>query len=276
MTAGSSTSSTRFADSADGTRIAYQVDGAGPPLVLVDGGLAHRSQGLGPGLRKILKDRFSIYSYDRRGRGESGPGATPHSVEREVEDLVAVIEATGGPANVFAHSAGAALALEAARRGAPVLRMVCYEAPFILDSSHPADEPDFARNLQDLVDDGRRGQAVASFFRLMEVPAPIRLLVRVLPLWKKLTAVAHTLPYEFALVGPFRQQAPLPSGYYDSVAAETLMVSGDKSYQYMRNAQPLIVAALPHGRLETLAGQTHDVKPKAIAPVIAAHLVATP
>ena len=109
----------------------------------------------------------------------------------------------------------------------------------------------------------------------MEVPAPIRLLVRVLPLWKKLTAVAHTLPYEFALVGPFRQQAPLPPGYYDSVTAQTLMVSGDKSYQYMRNAQPLIAPALPHGRVQSLPGQTHDVKPKAIAPLIAAHLLAT-
>ncbi len=259
--------------SADGTRIAYQVDGAGPPLVLVDGALAHRTQGLSPGLRKILMDRFSVCSYDRRGRGESDPGATAHTVEREVEDLVAVIEASGSPANVFAHSAGAALALEAARRGAPVLRMVCYEAPFILDSSHPPDDPDFSRHLQELVDQGRRGEAVTEFFRFMEVPAPVRLLMRVLPLWKQLAAVAHTLPYEFALVGPFRQQSPLPPGYFDSITAETLMISGDRSYAYMRNAQPLIAAALPHGRFETLAGQTHDVKPKAIAPVIAAHLL---
>ena len=275
MAATASKSSTRFATSADGTRIAYQVDGTGSPLVLVDGGLAYREQGLSPGLRKILQNRFAIYSYDRRGRGESGPGATPHSVEREVEDLVAVIATSGGHADVFAHSAGAALALEAARSGAPVLRMVLYEAPFILDSSHPADDPAFAHNLQELIDDGRRGEAVASFLRLMEVPAPIRLLVRVLPLWRKLTAVAHTLPYEFALLAPFRQQAPLPPGYYDSVAAETLMVSGDKSYRYMRNAQPLIAAALPHGRVETLPGQSHDVKPKAIAPLIAAQLLST-
>ncbi|MEO6604013.1 MAG: alpha/beta hydrolase [Aeromicrobium sp.] len=261
--------------SADGTRIAFQVDGKGPPLVLIDGGLAHRALGLSPGLRKTLNDRFSIYSYDRRGRGESGPGATPHTVDREVEDLSAVIGATGGRANVFGHSAGAALALEAARRGAPVLRMVCYEAPFILDASHPADDPDFLRHLQELVDNEQRGEAVALFFRLMEVPAPIRLLVRMLPLWKKLTAVAHTLPYEFALLTAFRQQAPLPVGYYDSVAVETLMISGDNSYQYMRNAQPLIAAALPHGRVKTLKGQGHDVKPKAVAPLIAAHLLST-
>ncbi len=275
MSARASTASTRFATSADGTRIAYQVDGTGSPVVLVDGALAHRGQGLSPGLRRLLQDRFSVYSYDRRGRGESGPGATPHSVEREVEDLVAVIEASGGPTDVFGYSAGAALALEAARSGAPVLRMVCYEAPFILDSSHPVDDPDFSRHLQHLLDEGRPGEAVTSFFRLMEMPAPVRLLVRVLPLWKKLTAVAHTLPYEFALLAPFRQQAPLPPGYYDSVTAETLMVSGDKSYPYMRNAQPLIAAALPQGRVETLPGQTHDVKHKAIAPLIAAHLLAT-
>jgi hypothetical protein len=116
---------------------------------------------------------------------------------------------------------------------------------------------------------------VTSFVRLMEVPAPIRLLLRVLPLWKKLTAAARTLPYEFALVAPLRQQVPVPPGYFDSVAAETLMISGDKSYQYMRNTQPLIAAALPHGQVETLAGQTHEVKPKAAASLIAAHLHST-
>ena len=141
MATTTSKSATRFTTSADGTRIAYQVDGTGSPLVLVDGGLAYREQGLSPGLRKILQDRFAVYSYDRRNRGESDPGATPHCVEREVEDLVAVIETSGAPADVFAHSAGAALALEAARSGSSVLRMVLYEAPFILDSSHPADDP---------------------------------------------------------------------------------------------------------------------------------------
>jgi pimeloyl-ACP methyl ester carboxylesterase len=276
MTARASTSPTRFVTSPDGTRIAYQVDGTGPPLVTVDGGLAHRRQGLGPGLRQALKDRFTVYSYDRRGRGESGRGATPHPVDAEVEDLVAVLGATGGPAHVFGHSAGAALALEAARRGAPVLRMVCHEVPFILDTSQPADDPDFSRHLQELVDQGRNGEALTAFFRLMEVPAPARLVVRVLPLWRKLTAVAPTLPYDVALVAPFRKQAPLPVGYYDAVTAETLLVSGDKSYPYMRNAQPLIAAALPHGRVVTVPGQTHDVKAKAIAPLIAAHLLATP
>jgi pimeloyl-ACP methyl ester carboxylesterase len=266
----------RFVTSPDSTRIAFQVDGSGPPLVTVDGGLAHRAQGLSPGLRTALRDRFTVYSYDRRGRGESDAGAGPHSVEREVEDLVAVIGATGGPAHVFGHSAGAALALEAARRDAPVLRMVCHEVPFILDDSHPADDPDFARHLRELVDQGRNGDALTAFFRMMEVPAPARLVVRVLPLWKRLAAVAPTLPYDLALVGPFRQQAPLPDGYYDAVTAETLLVAGDKSYPYMRNAQPLIAAALPHGRVTTLPGQTHDVKATAIAPVIAAHLLTTP
>ncbi len=268
-------SQTSFATSADGTRIAYQVDGSGPPLVLVDGGLAHRAQGLTPGLRPLLVDRFTVCSYDRRGRGESGPGATPHTVEREVEDLVAVLEATGGAAHVFGYSAGAALVLEAARRGAPVLRLVCYEVPFILDDSQPVDDPDFAQRLQELVEDGRRGEAVTTFLKLMEVPAPIRLLLRLLPLWRGMTAVAHTLPYEFALLGPFRQQQALPSGYYDSVTAETLMVTGDKSYTYMRHAQPLIAAALPHGRVEHLPGQTHDVKPRAVVPLLVDHLLAT-
>ena len=263
---------TQFVTSADGTRIAYQVDGTGPPLVLVDGGLSHRRQGVGSSLRPLLSDSFAVHTYDRRGRGESGPGSSPYDVQREVEDLAAVISVSGTPVHVWAHSAGAALALEAARQGVPIERMVCYEAPFLLDDGHPADDPEFVPTLEGLLAEGKRGEAVTEFFTLMEVPAVARVLVRLTPIWRKLTAVAHTLPYEFAILGPLRRQEPLPDGYYTSVEADTLMITGTKSYPYMQRAQPLVAAALPHGRCETLEGQTHDPKPRAVAPLILRHL----
>src|SRR6478736_8979926 len=152
-----SVSTTRFATSADGTRIAYEVSGTGPALVLVDGALCQRSMGPARPLAEQLSHSFTVHAYDRRGRGESGPGETAYDVEREVEDLAAVIEAAGGHAHVFAASSGAVLALEAARRGLPIDRLALYEAPFIVDDTHAPNDPDLPARLRSLVDDGKRG-----------------------------------------------------------------------------------------------------------------------
>src|SRR4051794_6033211 len=132
---GHSMSPTRFATSADGTRIAYEVRGSGPALVLVDGALCQRSMGPARPLAEGLCASFAVHSYDRRGRGESGPGTSAYDVEREVEDLSAVVTAAGGHAHVFAASSGAALALHAARQGVPIDRLALYEAPFVVDGT---------------------------------------------------------------------------------------------------------------------------------------------
>ncbi|HLN78034.1 MAG TPA: alpha/beta hydrolase [Nocardioidaceae bacterium] len=263
---------TELATSTDGTRIAYDVTGSGPALVLVDGALCQRAMGPARGLAEQLAAGFTVYANDRRGRGGSGSGASTYSVAREVEDLVAVIGAAGGRAHVFGASSGGALALEAARQGAPIERIAVYEAPFIVDDARSAIDPHLPQRMQAMVDDGHRGEAVRTFLRTVGVPAPFIALMRFMPSWKQLTAVAHTLPYDLSIVIDHQQGRPLPAGYYDAVRSETIVVAGGKSPVYMRNAQAAIAAGVPHARLETLAGQTHMVKPKVLAPVLASFL----
>ena len=267
------TSETRFASSADGTPIAYDVTGDGPALVLVDGALCQRSMGPARGLAKALADRFAVVAYDRRGRGGSGPGSSPYSPEREVEDLRAVIDAVGGSAAVFGASSGAALALTAAAQGAPITRLVAYEAPFIVDDTHAPNDADLAERTRALVDAGRRGDAVRLFMRVVGAPRAMVAVMPLLPVWRKLTGVAHTLPHDFALVLAHQQGRPLPDGLYADSTTPTLVLAGGRSPASMRNAQAAVAAAVPEGRLETLPGQTHMIKPGVVAPVVSRFLL---
>ncbi|MGY2873866.1 pimeloyl-ACP methyl ester carboxylesterase [Marmoricola sp. URHA0025 HA25] len=269
------TTQTRFAISADGTRIAYDVTGSGPALVIVEGAMCQRSMGAGKTLKDSLGDRFSVYSYDRRGRGESGPGAqrAAYDVQREVEDLLAVLEAAGGTPFVLGASSGAVLALEAARQGAPIGRLAVYEAPFILDDTHAPNDPALAERTRRLVEDGRRGDAVKLFMRVVGAPRVMVSVMSLLPVWKKITEVAHTLPHDYEIVLPFQHGRPLPEGYYAEVQPETLVIAEGKSPAYMRNAQAAIADQLPHGRLVTLPGQTHMVKARATTPVVVEHFL---
>lgn len=269
-------STTRFETSADGTRIAYEVTGSGPALVLVDGALCHRSMGPARPLAARLSPSFTVHAYDRRGRGESGQGETSYDAEREVEDLAAVIAVAEGHAHVFAASSGVALTLAAAARGVPIDRIVAYEAPFIVDDTRAPNDPELPARLRALVDAGDRGGAVTLFLRTVGAPAPMVAVMRVLPVWKKLTAVAHTLPYDLSLVIAHEQGRPLPEGLYDAVPQPTLVIAGGKSPAYLQNAQAALAGALPDGHLETLPRQTHMIKAKVTAPVVALHLLANP
>jgi pimeloyl-ACP methyl ester carboxylesterase len=262
------TGTTRFATSADGTSIAYEVTGEGPVLVLVDGALCSRTMGPSRDLASALGGEFRVVAYDRRHRGESGAGASSYATEREVEDLAAVIDAVGGTAHVFGASSGGALALEAARAGVPMERLAVYEAPFIVDDTHPGNDPQLPRRLEAMVAEGRRGEAVKTFMRTVGAPAPVVAMMRLMPVWKKLTGVAHTLPYDLSLVIEHEQGRPLPEGYYDAVTPEALVIAGGKSPEYMRNAQAAIAEAVPKARLEVLPGQTHMIKAKVVAPVL--------
>jgi pimeloyl-ACP methyl ester carboxylesterase len=266
------TTSTRSVTSTDGTPIAYETSGSGPVVVLVDGALCYRGMGPSRGLAEQLCDRFTVVAYDRRGRGESGAGSSPWSPERELEDLQAVIEAAGGRARLLGVSSGAVLALEAARRGLPVDGVVAYEAPFVLDDSRAPTDPGLTDRVRRLVDEGRRGAAVSAFLQVVGAPAPIRAVMHLMPVWRKLTAVAHTLPYDLALTVPRQQGRALEPGYYDTVSVPTAVLAGGKSPASMRNAQVAIAAAVPDGRFEEVPGQTHMVKAKVLAPVFARYL----
>lgn len=260
--------------SADGTTIAYDVVGSGPALVLVDGALCYRDFGPSKEFADALSDRFTVYRYDRRGRGESNiakPAAagTTEAVEQEVADLGAVIEAAGGHAHLLGLSSGAFLALEAARAGLRIDKIVAYEAPLILDDTHRPNDADLAQQVEALVEKGKRAAAVELFMRTVGMPWIGVKIMRLTPAFKKLTPVAHTLPYDLGMVVPFQQGVPLPGGYFKNVSVPVLSIAGGKSPDYMTNAQQAIAAAVPEGRHVVLDGQNHMVAASALAPVAA-------
>jgi pimeloyl-ACP methyl ester carboxylesterase len=251
--------------SKDGTPIAVEKTGQGPALVFVDGAMCYRASGPSRPMAAALAERFTVYTYDRRGRGDSGDTA-PYDIQREVDDLRAVIDEAGGRAFVFGVSSGAALALEAASRGVSMQRLALYEAPFIVDDSRPALPDDFITRMNTALASGRRGDAVKMFMKLVGVPGIFVLLMRLMPAWPKLTAVAHTLPYDLTIVGPFQRGAALPAARWSGATIPTLVMDGGKSPTWMRNATRALAAVVPHAMYRTLDGQTHMVKPKALAP----------
>ncbi|WP_236791081.1 alpha/beta fold hydrolase [Amycolatopsis sp. GM8] len=253
--------------SRDGTAIAYERSGAGPAVVLVDGALCYRASGPSRPLAEQLKSDFTVYTYDRRGRGESG-NTLPYAVEREVEDLEAVIEEAGGTAYVYGISSGAGLALEAASRIPGITKLAVYEPPFIVDDSRePLPEGNPAR-VEAAVAAGRRTEAVKMFMRQVGVPGFMLAVMPVFPVWAKLKGVAHTIPYDLTIMDEGQHGHPLPAGKYESVKIPALAAAGGKSPQWMLNSVRAVAAALPDSRHQVLPGQNHMVKPQAIAPVL--------
>ena len=189
--------------SKDGTAIAFDKLGSGEPVILVDGALCSRSFGPLPKLAPLLAPHITVFHYDRRGRNESGD-TPPYAVEREVEDIEALIAQAGGSACVFGISSGAALALAAAARGANIKKLALYEPPFVAVSSARTVPSDSAAQLSRLIALGRRGDAVKFFLvDMVGMPAIFAYIMRVLPDWPKLKGVAHTLPYDAAVLGDF-------------------------------------------------------------------------
>jgi pimeloyl-ACP methyl ester carboxylesterase len=254
--------------SADGTRIAYEVTGDGPPLVIVDGGMCYRDSGPSRPLAAELAADFTVYIYDRRGRGET-PDAefTP---EREVEDVESIIKEAGGTAYVFGASSGAMLALEAANAGVGVMKLAMYEPPLIVDGTHAPAPESALPDMRALISENRRGDAVKAFMKSVDVPGFGILMMQLLPVWKKLKVVAHTLPNDLVLVEGLRQGRPLPADRWTTATMPTLVANGGKSPEYLRNSAAAVAEVLPNARHETVPGQTHLVKAKALAPVLRA------
>ncbi len=230
--------------------------GQGPPLILVDGALCSRSFGPSPKLGPLLARNFTVFTYDRRGRGESSD-TKPYAVEREIEDLEALVEKAGGPAFAFGVSSGAALVLFAAAQGLPFQRIALYEAPFMVDPSAPQMEEVWPR-IDKAVEEDLPSEAVKLFLHSVGVPPPIVALMRLFPLWSKLKAVAHTLPYDGAIVKPYQKREPLPRDKWASVEVPAMVLDGDKSSAWMRNATQSLSEILPKAQYHSLAGQGHD------------------
>ena len=252
--------------SKDGTPIAFDRVGNGPAVILVDGALCHRGIGQSGQLANLLAPYFTVFTYDRRGRGGSGD-APPYSVEREVEDIAALLNEAGGPAFLWGMSSGAVLVLEAANRLSGVKKVALYEAPLSLDDSRATAERDWVRIDQALALN-RRGEALKLFLKSVGVPAFFIALMPLLPVWSKLKAIAHTLPYDGAIVRDLQRGMPLPAGCWASVTVPALVMDGGNSPAWMRQANRSLASVLPNGRYKTLDGQTHMLKPKAHAPAL--------
>lgn len=254
--------------SKDGTLIAFEKKGAGPAVIVVDGALCYRASGPSGPLAELLQPHFTVYTYDRRGRGESG-NTQPYAVEREVEDIEALINAAGGSAFVYGISSGAALALEAASRIQGIQKMALYEIPYIVDDSLPPQPDDYVARMDGLIESNRRGDAVRLFMRTVGAPAIFVSLMRFMPVWSKLKAIAHTLLYDFRILGENRFGKPLRAEQWSSATMPTLVMDGGKSPDWMRNAMRSLAEVLPNARYRALDGQTHMLKPEALAPVLA-------
>jgi pimeloyl-ACP methyl ester carboxylesterase len=254
--------------SADGTVITVDRSGQGHPVVCVDGAMSTRSLGPGKMLAPYLADAFSVYTYDRRGRGDSGD-ASRYEVQREIEDLAAVIAAAGDEAMMFGHSSGCVLALEAARAGLPITHLALYEPPFVIDHTRPAVSEAWAQELQGLLAEDRRGQAVRRFMiEVARTPRFVPLLMSLTPMFKQIKAVAHTLAYDTALLAPYQTGDPLPINRFAGVRVPTRLLLGGKSPEWIANAAHCLERVLLADELTVLNGQTHMLKPKITAPVV--------
>jgi pimeloyl-ACP methyl ester carboxylesterase len=251
--------------SRDGTPIAFDRQGTGAPIILVDGALCCRTFGPMPKLAPILAQRFTVFHYDRRGRGQSGDTA-PYMVEREVEDIAALIAEAGGSANVLGLSSGAALALAAAASGLNITKLALYEPPYIagVKGGHQPPVNSEAKLIR-ILSAGRRGDAVKFFMTdMVGAPAIMAGIMQFTPVWKKLKAVAHTLPYDAAVMGNFT----VPTKRAAEVHAPTLIMGGAKSPVGLQHAVDAVSGAIPNAKRLMLAGQTHNVSVKRLAPVV--------
>lgn len=257
--------------SKDGTLIAYEQVGSGPAVLLIDGAFCGRSFGPMPALAALLKERFTVVHYDRRGRGGSGDG-TAYDVEREIEDVSALADALGGEPFVYGISSGAVLAARAVAGGVRAKKLALYEPPLALDGTHQPNPKDYITQIEDHLLAGRRGQAVTLFMKVVGMPAPLVFLMRLMPGFKGLKAVAHTLPYDFAILGDTQRGGALPDELkrtLRAVTAPTLTLAGGKSPHWLKHAAG-VVAGHVGGPANTalVAGQDHNVAAKAMAPVL--------
>lgn len=255
---------TEFTTSHDGTRIAYDKVGSGPALVLVDGAMCYRDFGPCRSAAEHLSSHFTVYFYDRRGRGESGD-TRPYAPEREYEDLAALIAATGETPFVLGYSSGGGLVLQAAASGVPMRKLASYEAPYI---GQKPGVPDYQKTLDALIANDDRAGALSFFMvKMVGGPAFLPLMMRLMPkVFRQLKAVAHTLPNDARVMGDFE----VPTATLATITVPALIMGGSKAKPDMAAAVAGVAAAVPGAVHKTLAGQTHQVKDEAIAPELIA------
>ena len=269
--------------SKDGTTIAYDQLGKGPAVILVNGALGTRSHATRDSMADILSKQFTAIDYDRRGRGDSSD-TPPYAVQREIEDIEALIDGAGGSAFLFGNSSGAILALEAARAlPKRVKKLALYEPPFIIDDSRPPLPEDYVEQLNVAIRAGRPGDAVEIFMtKALLIPPEFVDMMRNAPMseafrdnegakppeWADMEKVAHTLAYDGMIVKNFLAGKPLPPNRWASFAAPTLVIVGGNSEPFFHDGAQALVNDMSNAQRRTLEGQDHAVSPAALAPVL--------
>jgi pimeloyl-ACP methyl ester carboxylesterase len=259
----------------DGTPIAFDQSGQGPALIMVPGATVVR-QAIAS-IAAVLSPDFTVYAYDRRGRGDSGD-KPPYAVEREVEDIEALLNDAGGSAFVFGHSSGAVLALEATRLlPAKITKLALYEPPFIIDDSRPPAPANFAQRLFELVEEGRRGDAAAYFMTVIGAPPEMVAQMRQSPEWAGEEAIAHTLAYDITVMGDTMSGGnPATLQKWAGVTVPTLVMDGTlfmgsaEKHHFLRHGAEEITRVLPNAQHRVLEGQDHSAADDVLAPALKA------
>ncbi len=251
--------------SVDGTTIAYDQIGTGPAVILVDGALGYRAFGYMTQLANELSPHFTVISYDRRGRGES-TDTQPFALEREIEDIEALIDEVGGEAFLYGISSGAALALEATiKLGHKVKKLALYEAPYDSDDARKVAFRTYRRQLEEVLAAGRPGDALGLFMLFVGMPPEHLEGARRQPMWPMWEAVANTLPYDAAAMG---DDGSVPTEKAVGVTVPTLVMDGSASFPFMHTTAVALAKALPNGEHRTLEGRTHEVEAHVLTPVL--------
>jgi pimeloyl-ACP methyl ester carboxylesterase len=260
--------------SRDGTQIAFDEVGSGPALILVAGATQYRAvDQSAEQMLALLAPHFTVINYDRRGRGESGD-TQPFAVQREIEDIEALIDHAGGSAFLYGISSGAALAMEATiALGPKVKKLAMYEAPYNAERSARQGWVKYRQELQAALAEGRRGEAMVLFLTLVGVPADQVAGMRQMPFWPAFEAVAPTLAYDAAAMG---EEADVPRARAAEVTVPALVLDGGASPPFMHTTAVALAKAMPHGQQRTLEGQTHNVDPAVLVPVLTEFFLGTP
>jgi len=250
--------------SKDGTQIAYEKSGNGPAILLVDGAICYRSFGPMQELSRLLSPHFSVYIYDRRGRGESSNGK-PFTVEREIEDIDALIQEAGEPVFLFGTSSGACLALEATvKLSSKVKKLAMFEPPYNSETTARKKWKEYRKNLAELLSADKRSDAVVLFMNLVGNPAEQIEGMQHAPVWPMFESVAPTLAYDAAAIG---DDGSVPAERAAKVTVPVLVMNGT-AIPFMQNTATELAQAMPHAQQRTLEGQSHDVDLKVLAPLL--------
>jgi pimeloyl-ACP methyl ester carboxylesterase len=255
--------------SKDGTTIAFDHIGSGQPVIPVAGAFGHRKFPGSLELAALLSPDFTVINYDRRGRGDSGD-TQPYAVAREIEDIQALIDTVGGSAFLAGMSSGAILALEAANQFPnKVKKLALYDPPFIINDSRPPLPSDFVAQLKQAIAAGRPGDAIDIIMtHALLIPAEYLKPMRDDPMWPEMIKVAHTLVYDGMIQADFMAGKPLPRNRWIHVNFPTLVMNGENSDQFFHDGAHALVDLLSNAQHRILAGQTHNVSMKVLAPVL--------